>query len=210
MTERIIKHYDPPVPFEKYAVAATHVPVSRIDKPRETTMTNYDYDTSHGPYYAMIEKQARARQAITGETFAKAFTECYEDPSNRSIVDQAQYEHIAKSHDQMFGTGLSTTPVQKQAPYDPLAKAAELAEHLGPSHAKLHSMAIDHQRANPGMSYQSAYGYLYAKPENVSLRNAIKAEHMNATMSAHADGELGKAAAPMDAVQDDVDPAVND
>jgi hypothetical protein len=72
-------------------------------------------------------------------------------------------------------------------------------------------MAIDHQRAHPGQSYQSAYGYLYAKPENVSLRNAVKAEHMSATMSAHAEGEVGKAAgvgggAPADPKQDDVSP----
>ena len=75
-------------------------------------------------------------------------------------------------------------PVAKSAPaYDPLAKAAEIAEHLGPNHAKLHSMAVDHQRAHAGMSYQSAYSYLYAKPENQGLRNAVKAEHMRATMA---------------------------
>jgi hypothetical protein len=78
-----------------------------------------------------------------------------------------------------------------------------MAEHLGPAHAKIHSLAIDHQHAHPGMSYQSAYGYLYAKPENVSLRNAVKAEHMQATMAGR--GELGKAA-PADALQDDVSP----
>jgi hypothetical protein len=129
----------------------------------------------------------------------------YTDPSNRAIVDLARLDHLAKGHDAIHGTKLSMIPVAKAAaPYDPLAKAAELAEIRGPSHAKLHSMAIDHQRAHPGMSYQSAYGYLYAKPENVSLRNAIKAEHMSATMAGVGDG-LGKAA-PADAVQDDVSP----
>jgi hypothetical protein len=61
-------------------------------------------------------------------------------------------------------------------------------------------MAIDHQRAHAGQSYQSAYAYLYAKPENVSLRNAVKAEHMTATMAG-----VGKAAPP-DPKQDDVSP----
>jgi hypothetical protein len=56
------------------------------------------------------------------------------------------------------------------------------------------------------MSYQSAYGYLYSKPENAPLREKIKSEHMRATMSAHAEGELGKAAPP-DEVQDFVDPS---
>lgn len=98
-------------------------------------------------------------------------------------------------------------PVAKAAPpYDPIRKAADVAEYLGPNHARLHSMAVDHMRARAGMSYESAYAYLYAKPENVSLRNAVKAEHMNATMSAHAEGEVGKAA-PADAEQDYVDPS---
>jgi hypothetical protein len=165
------------------------------------TMTDYDYDTSRGPWHAMIDRQALARQAQTGETYQKAYTECYCDPRNASIVNELKYEHLAKSHDVMFGTQLSSIPVAKAAPaYDPLRKAAELAEHLGPAHAKLHSLAVDHQRAHGGMSYQQAYSHLYAKPENVGLRNAIKAEHMQATMSGLGQG-VDKAA-PMDPPQD--------
>jgi hypothetical protein len=91
------------------------------------------------------------------------------------------------------------------ASYDPLAKAAELAEIRGPAHAKLHSMAIDHQRAHPGQSYASAYGYLYALPENVALRNSIKSEHLSHTMAAQGGSELGKVAPP-DPKQDDIPP----
>jgi hypothetical protein len=201
----IIKHYDPPIPFEKFvpAVASTAKPknISNAAK-RETTMVDYSNDISRGPYHSMLDKMARARQAITGESYAKAFTETYTDPANVAIRDGALHDHLAKGHDAIHGTRLSLIPkVEKAAPYDPLAKAAEIAEHLGPSHAKLHSMAVDHQRAHAGMSYQSAYSYLYAKPENVSLRNAVKAEHMSATMAG-----LGKAAAPMDEVQDYVSP----
>jgi hypothetical protein len=54
------------------------------------------------------------------------------------------------------------------------------------------------------MSYEGAYAYLYAKPENAALRNAVKREHLAATMSGYDEG-LGKAA-PMDAIQDDVPP----
>jgi hypothetical protein len=159
-----------------------------------------------GPYMAMLNRQARARQAVTGESFEKAFTECYIAPENASIRDNATYEHLAMGEDAICGSRLSPLSVQKAAPsYDPLAKAAELAEHLGPNHAKLHSMAIDHQRAHDGMSYQSAYAYLYGKPENVGLRNAVKAEQLKATMSGYADQGLGKAA-PADPAQDDVTP----
>jgi hypothetical protein len=56
------------------------------------------------------------------------------------------------------------------------------------------------------MSYQQAYSHLYSRPENAPLRNAIKAEHMRATMAGYDQG-LGKAAAPPDALQDDVSPS---
>jgi hypothetical protein len=39
-------------------------------------------------------------------------------------------------------------------------------------------------RARAGMSYEAAYAYLYGKAENAPLRNAIKSEHMRATMGA--------------------------
>jgi hypothetical protein len=199
-----IKHYDPPVPFEKFMPV-----VSRIAKPKNipnaakkvTTMVDYDNDISRGPYHSMLDKMARARQAITGESYAKAFTETYTDPANAAIRDGAQYDHLAKAHDSVYGTRLSLIPkVEKAAPYDPLAKAAEMAEHLGPSHAKLHSLAVDHMRAHGGMSYEQAYSHLYSRPENEALRNAIKAEHMRATMAG-----LGKAA-PADPEQDYVSP----
>jgi hypothetical protein len=234
-----IKHYDPPEEFHKHLPGARKLVImKRIDdgddgyKPgapraarpknipniakRETTMVDYGNDISRGPYHAMIDRHALARQAQTGESYAKAFTECYSDPKNAAIRDLAQLDHLEKGHDAIHGTRLSMIPkqVEKAAPYDPLRKAADHAELLGPNHAKLHSLAVDHMRARDGMSYQSAYSYLYAKPENAGLRNAIKAEHMRHTMGqvGSADG-VGKAgvgggsAAPMDPEQDYVSPS---
>jgi hypothetical protein len=107
-----------------------------------------DIDTSRGPWHAMIDRQALALQAQTGESYASAFTKCYTAPENASIRDNATYEHLAQGHDAIFGTRLSMIPVAKAAPaYDPLRKAAEIAESYGPAHAKMHSLAIDHQRA---------------------------------------------------------------
>jgi hypothetical protein len=54
--------------------------------PNSKGMTMTDYDTSRGPYYAMIDRQALARQQQTGETYQKAFTECYCDPRNAVMV----------------------------------------------------------------------------------------------------------------------------
>jgi hypothetical protein len=114
----IEKHYDPPVPFEKYVPAVSRIakpknptkPKSRLArnvgideedgfipnaKRKEVTMTDY-YDTSRGPYHAMLDKMARARQAITGESYAKSFTETYCDPKNAAIRDGSKYDDLAK------------------------------------------------------------------------------------------------------------------
>jgi hypothetical protein len=46
---------------------------------------------------------------------------------------------------------------------------------------------------------------LYTHPQNVGLREKVKAEHLKATMSGFDDQGLGKAA-PMDEIEDDVSP----
>jgi hypothetical protein len=200
------------------AVATTAKPINRKPKVRReiddddviipAEKGNNMSDIDRGPFYKMLDRQALARQQQTGESYAVAFTKIYEAPENRAIRDAATNEHLAQGHDAMFGYGLSAIPVAKAAPaYDPLAKAADLAEHLGPAHARLHSLAIDHMRAHDGMSYQQAYAYLYGKPENAGLREKIKNEHMRATISGFDDDGLDKAAAlPMDPPQDDVIP----
>jgi hypothetical protein len=114
-----------------------------------TTMT--DYDISRGPYHAILDKMALARQAETGESYAKAYTECYTDPKNAAIRDGVRYDELARAFDSSHGTAKSLIPVTKAAALDdPLRKAADVAEHLGPAHARLHSMAVDHQRAHSG------------------------------------------------------------
>jgi hypothetical protein len=236
MTNRIVR-YSTPQPFHKSLPGSTRIcimkrddgipdgyepPKRKVPKVRNARNEHIDDDigeraekgitmsdnVDRGPYYRMIESEARARQAITGETFQKAFTECYCDPSNAVIRNAATSEHLAQSHDNIFGTRLSAIPVAKAAPaYDPLRKAAEIAESYGPAHAKMHSLAVDHQRAHAGQSYAAAYSYLYTHPQNVSLRNAVKDEHMRATTSGFDDERLDKAAAlPMDPPQDDVVP----
>jgi len=58
----------------------------------------------------------------------------------------------------------------------PPSREAE-AKLLGPAHVRLHSQAVDHQRANPRLSYESAYSRMYTHPENASLRAEINREH---------------------------------
>jgi hypothetical protein len=202
--------------------------VSRIEKPKNPTKpksrlarnvavddeigeaaekgNNMTNEIDRGPYYKMIDRQALARQQQTGESYEKAFTACYTAPENIAIRDMAQYEHLAKSHDVMFGTRLSSIPVAKEAPaYDPLQKSAELAAIRGPGHARMHSKTVDYMRAHAGVGYSSAYSHEYTRPENAGLREKIKNEHLSATMAGVGDG-VGKAA-PADEEQDYVSPS---
>jgi hypothetical protein len=98
-----------------------------------------------GPFAKMLDRQALAHQAQFGGTYEQAYVKIYTDPSNRSIVDNARLNHLEMGEDAICGTRLSMIPIAKKASYDPLAKAAEIAEQFGPAHAKLHSMAVDHQ-----------------------------------------------------------------
>ena len=142
-------------------------------------------DIDRGPYYKMLDRQTLARQAQTGESYAVAFTKVYEAPENVLIRDGAKYDDLARAFDSSHGTSKSLIPVAKEAaPYDPLRKAADHAEFLGPAHAKLHSQAVDHMRANPRLSYEAAYSRMYTHPENAGLRAEINREHLAASMAA--------------------------
>jgi hypothetical protein len=109
--------------------------------------------------HKIIDKLALDRQSITGESYAKAYTEIYTDPRNRAFRDG--------------------TAAKAAAPVDPRQDYVG----PGPAHARMHSMAIDFQRANPRHSYESAYSRVYTAPENAGLR-AENREHLAASMTA--------------------------
>jgi hypothetical protein len=141
---------------------------------RENNMTNYNYDTSRDPYHAILDKMARAHQAITGDSYAKSYTAVYTDPKNSAIRDASKNHDLAKAFDGVYGT--AHAPTTKAAPQDPKQDFVERAvESRGPAHAKLHEMAIEHSRAH-GLSYQQSYTRLFTSPENVALRAGIAAE----------------------------------
>ena len=70
-------------------------------------ITMADYDTSRGPYHAILDKMALARQAQTGESYAKACTECYAGPKNALIRDGVKYDELARAFDSSHGTAKS-------------------------------------------------------------------------------------------------------
>jgi hypothetical protein len=120
-------------------------------------------------FYDAIVKRAdelRADGETPQQSFAKVITG---DKTGRLLFKAMQ---IAPGQEVKFAP--------QPAPPSPEA-AAKL---LGPAHARLHSQAVDHQRANPRLSYESAYSRMYTHPENASLRAEINREHLAASMAA--------------------------
>jgi hypothetical protein len=143
-------------------------------------------------FYDAIVKRANELRA-DGESKEQAFTKTIVEDETGRLLYQAM----------KLAPGAEVKPVPQPSPPSPEA-AAQL---LGPAHARLHSQAVDHKRANPRFSYEVAYSRMYTAPENAGLRAEINREHLGASMAAvHGHGELGKAAAPPDPSQDDVSP----
>jgi hypothetical protein len=119
------------VPLEKFtpAVARTAKPKNPT-KPKSRLARNVaidgedgfipegkkmvDYDISRGPYHAILDKMARARQGITGESYAKAFTEVYTDPANAAIRDGEKYDDLAKAFDSVHVTSKSLVKARRR------------------------------------------------------------------------------------------------
>jgi hypothetical protein len=121
-------------------------------------------------YIAAIEKHAAATYGDTmgkERSFAKAITE--------DNVGRLLYRALKAAP----GSEIKSEP--------PAASGDAPQDFVGrPAHARLHSMTVDHVRANPRQSYQSAYSFLYTKPENSALREQIKAEHFASIAKAYA------------------------
>jgi hypothetical protein len=111
----------------------------------------------------MLDKMARARQAITGESYAKAFTETYCDPKNAAIRDRSKYDDLAKAFDSVHGTAHSLV---KAAPPDPPQDDVS----PGPAHDRLDELVITRMRGNPKLSHAQAFVHEYLHPANRSLK----------------------------------------
>ncbi len=120
-------------------------------------------------YLAAIEGRA-AKLRADGESPQQAFTKVITDDE----IGKLLYKALKRA------PGQEIKPAPQPAPPSPEV-AAQL---LGPAHAKMHSMAIDFQRANPRHSYESAYSRVYSAPENAGLRAEINREHLGASMAA--------------------------
>ena len=120
-------------------------------------------------FYDAIVKRADELRA-DGESPQQAFSKVITDDETGRLLYKAM----------QIAPGAELKPVAQPAP----PSREESARLLGPAHARLHSQTIDHQRANPRLSYESAYSRMYTAPENAGLRAEINREHLAASMAA--------------------------
>src|ERR1700730_13277839 len=120
-------------------------------------------------FYDAIVKRADELRA-DGESPQQAFAKVITEDETGRLLYQAM----------KIAPGSEVKPGPLPAPPSPEA-AAKL---LGPAHARLHSQAVDHQRANARLSYESAYSRMYTAPANAGLRAEINREHLAASMAA--------------------------
>ena len=120
-------------------------------------------------YLAAIEGRA-AKLRSPGESSQQSFTKTIvDDPEGRLLYQALK-----------IAPGQEVKPAPQPAP----PSSEEAAQLRGPGHAKMHSMAIDFQRANSRHNYESAYSRVYSAPENAGLRAEINREHLAASMAA--------------------------
>jgi hypothetical protein len=150
---------------------ARNVPIDDEDGfiPNSKGMTMTDYDTSRGPWHAMLDRMARARQQQTGESYQKAFTECYCDPRNTEIVNGSKYDDLAKAFDSVHGTAHSLV---KAAPPDPPQDEVS----PGPAHDEFNDLVAAHMKANPTLSREQSFTRIYTHPDHRSLKARVDAE----------------------------------
>src|SRR5580704_18927369 len=98
-------------------------------------------------FYDAIVKRADELRA-DGESPQKSFVKAITEDETGRLLYQAM----------KIAPGSEVKPAPQPAPP---SREAE-AKLLGPAHAKMHSMAIDFQRANPRHSYESAYSRVYS------------------------------------------------
>lgn len=116
-------------------------------------------------FYDAIVKRAEALRA-DGESPQQAFAKTISDDETGRLLYKAM----------QIAPGSEVKPAPEELAKEP--------KFPGPAHARLHSQAIDHQRANPRLSYESAYARMYTHPDNAGLRAEINREHIGASMAA--------------------------
>jgi hypothetical protein len=73
----------------------------------------------------------------------------------------------------------------------PVEKVDDGPVHIGPAHAKMHSLAVDRQRERP-ISFAAAYSEVYSHANNAALRAAVQREHLQQALAAiHGGGVSG-------------------
>jgi hypothetical protein len=196
MVARITK-YSEPVPFHKTMGTRKVVLMKRIDddgvgNTNKGTVSMTDFEKIIRDHESLVldfaKRQVEGERtglekhdylaAIDGRAAKlRANNETKEQSFTKTIVDDPEGRLLYQA--MKIAPGAEVKPVAQPAP----PSREDAAELLGPAHARMHSMAIDFQRANPRHSYESAYSRIYTAPENSGLRAEINREHLAASMA---------------------------
>lgn len=122
-------------------------------------------DDAEKHHYDALIKMRAAEIRTSVESEAQAYA--------RTITDDAAGRILYREMKLAKGTEIKPAPEPQP----------EKPAFIGPAHAKLHSLAVDNQRAH-NTTYASSYSNVYGRPENAALRAAAKAEHLAQSMAA--------------------------
>jgi hypothetical protein len=116
-------------------------------------------------HYTAIEKSGwsdiinRHATALFGDASPRNFTKCITENEEGRLFYQAL--KFAQ------GSEIKPQPIEKD----------DGPVHIGPAHAKMHSLAVDRQRERT-IRWAAAYSEVYNAPANAALRAEVQREHL--------------------------------
>jgi hypothetical protein len=109
-----------------------------------------------------------------GERDASAYTRCITDDD----IGKVLFQIYKAAPNVALEKAKSDAPNPPLKPFSPEVEVAK----LGPAHARLHAMALDHRKAWNTRSYQSSFSAVYSHRDNRELREAAQKEQLTASM----------------------------
>jgi hypothetical protein len=200
MAGRITKYSDP-VPFHKTMGTHKLVLMKRIDVDDAAGVVNTNKGTTAMADFEKIIRDHEilvldfAKRQVDGERTGLEKHDCLAAIEGRAAKLRTDGESKEQSFTKtivedeigrLLYKALKSAPGAevKPAPQPATPSPEEAAKLLGPAHARMHSQAVDHQRANPRLSYEAAYSRMYTHADNAGLRAEINREHLGASMAA--------------------------
>ena|GEM_PF-4950413 len=163
-------------PLQEFTKIETDAEAIRFAK--RVSSREIESPLSKSEWIKLIELQAEGNFTDPKLSSAQKFARYLDTPVGRELFWAAK----AAPNEGAPSVSRQADFIAKAANLDGDDYIAKAAEMKGEAHARMHALAIDHQRAT-GKPYARAYAHVYSAPENEELRNKVKSEHLSATLS---------------------------